>query len=99
MPLHPHNAALQAWLELGFIGVFLIVGTLATTLLALSRRPGFDQNRGPVAGVFTVLFFIFNISFGIWQGWLLLSMVLLCGLMSLTTRLASADGPPGTKTP
>lgn len=99
MPLHPHNAALQAWLELGFIGVFLIVGTLATMLLALSRRPSFDQNRSLVAGVSTVLFFVFNISFGFWQGWLLLSMVLLCGLMSLTTRLAPADGSPRTKTP
>lgn len=99
MPLHPHNAALQAWLELGFSGVILILLSLAVLLQRQARVEFFDQNRGLVAGVFTVLFFIFNISFGFWQGWLLLSMVLLCGLMSLTTRLASADGSPRTKTP
>jgi O-antigen ligase len=91
MPLHPHNAALQAWLELGGIGVFLIVAALFVLARSCSRQASFERNRDLVAATFVMLFFIFNISFGFWQGWLLLSMVMLCALMSLTTRQAAPD--------
>lgn len=97
MPLHPHNASLQAWLELGLVGVLLIAASLAHLLRSMARRPSFDQNRALIAAVSFSVFVIFNISFGFWQGWLMFGMIVLTALMSVTTRLAPAGQPSDTK--
>jgi O-antigen ligase len=61
LPLHPHNGALQIWLELGAIGAF--VGAMLAFLLgrAATRaaRPGVAT-----AGAVTAM-----LSFGAWQEW------------------------------
>lgn len=98
MPLHPHSAALQAWLELGFIGVALIFAGLVQLARIGGGASANPQNRALFAGVFASLFMIFNISFGFWQGWLLFGMVLLCALMTVNTRLGAIDRPPGAET-
>ncbi|MBT5050574.1 MAG: hypothetical protein HOM58_18880 [Rhodospirillaceae bacterium] len=97
MPLHPHSAALQTWLELGAIGVLLVLGSLARLVRGMARAPSFERNRGLVAGIAMSLFMTFNISFGFWQGWLMFSMVLLCALVALTLRLEPADRSPVSK--
>jgi O-antigen ligase len=38
--LHPHNAPLQAWLELGAPGAVLFAGVVALFWLRLDRLPG-----------------------------------------------------------
>jgi len=37
LPLHPHNAPLQIWLELGAVGWLLMAGLVAAALLAVAR--------------------------------------------------------------
>lgn len=66
--LHPHNGALQIWLELGLPGV---VVAAAAWWLILSRR---SRNTASVANAacvtVTTTYLVFQtISFGIWQAW------------------------------
>lgn len=81
MPLHPHNGALQIWLELGWVGV--VIAALALLLLAFAAR-------GPAAAAMTgalgSAFITFLASFGAWQSWWLCSAAL---------ALACAGGLPG----
>ncbi|HEY2751427.1 O-antigen ligase family protein [Phenylobacterium sp.] len=66
--LHPHNGALQLWLELGLPGAFLGAALCASVFLGLSR-PGRDP--GAVTGAATAAAYltIGLVSFGIWQEW------------------------------
>jgi exopolysaccharide production protein ExoQ len=94
LPLHPHNASVQIWLELGLIGSLL----LAVSVLVLIRR--FEQNnsdnqgRAIIAATFCSLSLIYNISFGLWQSWLMFAMILLgCFIISLQREPAPSGEP------
>jgi O-antigen ligase len=68
MPLHPHNAALQVWLEMGAVGAVLLAAFVALLALRLEATGdrlvrGF-QAAGMVAGIL-----IATVSFGFWQSW------------------------------
>jgi O-antigen ligase len=61
LPLHPHNLALQVWLELGAIGAALMALLLALVALAC---------RSPAAcGAFAAGLVIAMLSYGAWQYW------------------------------
>ncbi len=72
LPLHPHNGALQIWLELGAIGA-LIAAALAWTLgSAAARSPCPPAAAGALASAaITAL-----LSFGAWQAWWIAAMLL-----------------------
>ena len=68
MPLHPHNGALQIWLELGLPGVLLglaLVGAAAATI----GRVADSTSRAMCAATLFSLLTIACLSFGIWQYW------------------------------
>ena len=70
IPLHPHNAALQIWLELGAPGAALaaaLTGWIAATLAVLARANPSHAAAG--AGALTAYLIIGGISFGVWQEW------------------------------
>lgn len=76
MALHPHNAALQAWLELGLPGAALLAALLVV-LLNNRRLSG----AGPVvrAGLCaTVLagLTVASLSYGLWQSWWIAALCL-----------------------
>ncbi|MCA6282216.1 MAG: O-antigen ligase family protein [Phenylobacterium sp.] len=66
--LHPHNAPLQIWMELGLIGAVAAAIVWASTFSGLSRPV-----RTPAAAAATataVAYLIFGaVSFGVWQEW------------------------------
>lgn len=69
MPLHPHNAVLQVWMELGVVGAALV-----TALLWLLTRRGATLPARSIASLtaFATLcsaFVVANVSFGFWQSW------------------------------
>lgn len=69
MPLHPHNAALQVWLELGAVGA-VIAGAFVWLLFGLPERYGGGRwSRAWLTGLVTTGFVVANLSYGIWQGW------------------------------
>lgn len=89
MNVHPHNAFLQVWLELGAVGAAL----LALWLYLLCRFLDRAADRIAVAcaaGSLVSALVIANLSFGIWQTWwlavLALTFVLTAGLLRHGTR-------------
>lgn len=69
MPLHPHNAIVQIWLELGLVGVLLMGGIFS---LIVTSIPEYAKNRAGPATMIAVTacgFAIAQLGFGIWQGW------------------------------
>ena len=69
MPLHPHSAFLQIWLELGILGVILTVGVLYITISGISKIPNV-MGAAAIMAIFVIAFTLTQLSFGIWQGWL-----------------------------
>jgi O-antigen ligase len=82
MPLHPHNGALQLWLELGGIGALLG----AVLMLAL----GFAASRSAVpavgAGMLASAAVTGMLSFGLWQAWWVASLLLAMVALHLIPR-------------
>ena len=76
LPLHPHNASLQIWLELGAVGALLAACLAASVLLAGGASPA-------AVGVVASASVTGQLSFGVWQPWwiaaLLLAVVVLRG--------------------
>jgi O-antigen ligase len=80
--LHPHNGAIQAWLELGVLGA---------SLLALAWAAGFHRlvrdERSVVSaaacGSAAVYLFFGAVSFGLWQEWWLALGALVCIIAAL----------------
>jgi O-antigen ligase len=68
IPLHPHDSALQVWLELGLPGALLITALW----LGLLRRAACLSGRAGPAGAtaaMTAYLTIGSVSFGVWQPW------------------------------
>ena len=89
LPLHPHNAALQWWLELGVLGALLGAGLVACAANAVrtgSRgRMGQAGASATIVSAMTVAF----LSYGIWQGWWMAALFLTAGYTA-----AIAGRPP-----
>jgi len=92
LPLHPHNAVLQIWLELGGIGAligFATVGLLLfRTFAAAGRRNRWAQAGfvGACLGGLSVAL----VSFGIWQEWFLSALFVAAGIAALAARQGRA---------
>jgi O-antigen ligase len=66
--LHPHDAALQIWLELGLIGAMSAAVFWAVILAGLSAREK-DIGRGAAVGTVAAYLTFSAVSFGVWQEW------------------------------
>ncbi len=86
--LHPHNGALQAWLELGVIGACALALTLAFVFRRLARAER-DLVTCAAVGSAAVYLFFTLVSFGLWQEWWLA----LGALAAVMATLASGSRP------
>lgn len=68
MPLHPHNGALQIWLELGFPGIALALIALVFLVRRIVHLPDPAQ-RFAASGLMGSYLIFTSLSFGIWQTW------------------------------
>ena len=90
IPLHPHNGALQLWLELGAVGVALTALFLAWLFSRIAVLE--QQERGAAAAAAASLsayLIIGALSFGVWQEWwLALAAVAMaaCGWLAIVRR-------------
>jgi O-antigen ligase len=82
MPLHPHNGALQLWLELGGIGALIGAALMLALGFAAARSaaPAVGAGRLASAAVTGML------SFGLWQAWWLASLLLAMVAIVLVPR-------------
>ena len=69
LPLHPHNAALQVWLELGFAGALLMAVFVCKLFIRRSRLPGETLKNGFYAAAAGTYLTMGAFSYGIWQNW------------------------------
>jgi O-antigen ligase len=89
IPLHPHNAVLQVWLELGLVGALFGLGLLLSILRAIDRRIESRHYRAAAFGMFTTALSLGSISFGIWQGWWLSAILLSAAFLISAVQFAS----------
>lgn len=88
MPLHPHSAILQVWVELGLPGA-LLAGALI--FLVLKDIAPFDVDRRAAAGRLATLVTFFvpaSLSFGMWQNWWLATGWIAAFVTALAARPA-----------
>jgi O-antigen ligase len=80
--LHPHNGALQIWLELGAIGAVLAALTWAFLFRRLVREDRTLLTAASAGSASVYLFFGF-VSFGVWQEWWLALAALVAVIVAL----------------
>jgi len=81
MPLHPHNAVLQLWLELGAGGAALAVALIIWAAIRLRRiadRTASTAAAGYVAAAISML----CVSYGVWQSWWMAALFLSASLLA-----------------
>ena len=81
MPLHPHNAVLQLWVELGAGGAAL-AAALAVWAAVRLRRLAEPAARAAVAGYFAAAVTVLCLTFGVWQSWWLSGLFLATALFA-----------------
>ncbi|HEX5379335.1 MAG TPA: O-antigen ligase family protein [Phenylobacterium sp.] len=87
--LHPHDAALQIWLELGLIGA-VSAAVLWVAILAGQGRSRRDPAAAAACGC-ALAYLTFNaVSFGVWQEWWLALGALACCACAVLHRRPAA---------
>jgi len=87
MPLHPHNGALQLWLELGGIGA--LIG--AALMLALGFAAARSAAPAVGAGMLASAAVTGMLSFGLWQAWWVACLLLAMVALVLVPRRSQGD--------
>jgi O-antigen ligase len=87
--LHPHDDALQVWLELGLVGAVAAAAFWGLTLARLSR-PTRDLTTAATAASLAAYLLFGGVNFGVWQEWWLALGALVAVLVALHRRAAPA---------
>ncbi len=94
LPLHPHNGALQVWLELGLPGALGFSALFGLAAFRAGRGTHRTHSAMALAVVSTIAP-IWLLSFGIWQGWwigvILLALLLTTSLYNRGSDRQSAN--------
>lgn len=83
LPLHPHNASIQIWLELGGIGALifaLFLFLMTRTVHAYSTQ---QVARAALMGGLVVGLAVAHLSYGIWQYWWIASLGMTAAMLAL----------------
>ncbi len=96
LPLHPHNAALQLWLELGVPGALLSAFFIGWLWLQLGAAPWPRLYAAAAGGSLTAAFVTASGAYGIWQEWWLGTLGLALFAVLVMGRAAE---PPAAATP
>src|SRR6185295_2346039 len=77
LPLHPHNAYLQVWLELGAVGSGIVGAMLALMIFTMRRRFTDWSEQGLALGALTAALTCGAVGYGLLQGWWLSTFIVL----------------------
>lgn len=86
MPVHPHNASLQTWLELGVVGMLLYGALYGLILYAMSRIVAARVSLAASAGAASAVILMAQLSFSAWQSWWLSAQFLAAAFLLFTVR-------------
>lgn len=78
--IHPHNAILQLWLELGFFGILLGILLAYQVLYHIYCSTLHTLEKAVSAGLFTGVFLIVWVNLGFWQNWWISGLWMMIGL-------------------
>jgi O-antigen ligase len=94
LPLHPHNASLQIWLELGLLGALAFVALIVAVGFGIAR---IQDRTARAAGFASFLAAMAPLmaSFGIWQTWWLGALPL-CAMLAMTLLGGALKPAPAT---
>ncbi|WP_244442662.1 O-antigen ligase family protein [Azospirillum lipoferum] len=85
LPLHPHNAFLQVWLETGAVGAALALAVLLMLLAATARL---DRHAQPFAlALFAAALAMGSTAYGIWQPWWMSGFLAAALMLRLAARI------------
>lgn len=76
LPMHPHNMALQIWLELGLIGVVCLVGIIWTLLHYIDRYTLSPLSRAMKYAWYSAFIIIALVAYEAWQAWWLCTIAI-----------------------
>ena len=91
LPLHPHNAALEVWLELGFIGAVIFASVCFLLPYQISRAGWTPTYQAAAMACFVSAFVIAMFSFGLWQSRWLPMLAVAAALLVAVRREAAGD--------
>jgi O-antigen ligase len=94
LPLHPHNAALQVWLELGVPGAALFALLAAIVWRALARVEWPPLFAAAAGASLTIAFLCCFATYGIWQEWWLGTLSFSLFLVLVMARAADRAALP-----
>jgi O-antigen ligase len=94
LSLHPHNAPLQVWLELGAPGALLYAVLIALFWLRLDRLPGPPIYRAAAGGALTAALAPVFAAYGVWQEWWISTLALVLFLVVAMGRAAADPVTP-----
>jgi len=92
LPLHPHNFALQIWLELGAVGALLFTAAFVFLFWHLTNLTVSKREAVIFVGQFVISGALLSSSFGIWQSWFLASLWITIG--ATVAALSGLDRSP-----
>lgn len=78
--IHPHNAILQLWLELGLLGFILGILLAYQVLQQIYRTNLLSIEKAVSAGLFTGTFLVIWVNLGFWQNWWISGLWVIIGL-------------------
>ena len=87
LPLHPHDAILQVWLELGAVGALIAALVVALVLHAIDRLGPRREAAAVACASFAAFFTMAVMSYGIWQNWWLMTAWIAATFIALTAKL------------
>jgi exopolysaccharide production protein ExoQ len=91
MPLHPHNATIQIWLEAGLPALLIVALLLARALWHIPRKAAGSIDAAGMLAAASAALIVANLSYGIWQGWWL------CFLWLTAALLPAIGGRPDSE--
>lgn len=94
LPLHPHNAALQVWVELGAVGAVLAMALVVLTVSRVGRLSRQKVDRAAALGFISAAFVIAYFGYGIWQTWWLAALWLCTAFTLASLHGDTADWGP-----
>ncbi|MCA1907401.1 MAG: O-antigen ligase family protein [Magnetospirillum sp.] len=89
LPLHPHNAVLQWWLELGMVGALIATLGVVSLISTIWRQPEQARRMAGAASLGAALV-VSLLSFGAWQSWWLAGMIIVAWMLKITDPLDQA---------